>query len=159
VANYYTQTSFSIELRSKAEADWWRGYKDALPKEPEERAGTQYDWVNDILEDGTGWGGVEIRVDDSDVSTKKAVYISDDGGTPDLEFLEKSIQRFLKEHGRKDLVVFTWAETCDKAREGAFGGGITAITADCIKCVGTEDLKLRVVDVFEKWREIDFNER
>ncbi len=50
------------------------------------------------------------------------VHVYDDAGSPDLEAIAKVIQL-----AGIYQVGFTWAETCDKARLDAFGGGYCLI--------------------------------
>lgn len=54
--------------------------------------------------------------------------VADEGGTPDLEAIAKVIQSCgIYNFG------FTWAETCDKPRYDAFGGGWCAVFKDRIE--------------------------
>ena len=57
------------------------------------------------------------------------IYFSDDGGEADIELLCDWISRFFQEHRGEDKVIFEYAETLDRPRDGEHGGAAVLINA------------------------------
>ncbi|RKY28757.1 MAG: hypothetical protein DRP83_00270 [Planctomycetota bacterium] len=71
-----------------------------------------------------GWPGFSYSFEDAG----KALWIYSDEYA-NVENLGAFLHSFMKVTGRKDYIAVTWAETCDKPRIGAFGGGVLLVTA------------------------------
>lgn len=59
--------------------------------------------------------------------------------SPDLEVTARLLQHFLREEKDDRAITFQWAETCDKDRTDAFGGGACHLTRSEIKWMSSHD--------------------
>jgi hypothetical protein len=132
MADYYTSFSFvldlpgaeaikyAIDLATIAEALRWESEEDRQTRE------TQFPKELEVFLDG--W--------DFEVAEEKSgIWIhSNDGGTDAAcHFVQHLLDRF----GIIEPVSFEWANTCNKPRLDAYGGGAAVVTATEIKAIST----------------------
>lgn len=71
------------------------------------------------------------------VGDGQAFLIIESDEYADVEAAAAFIQEFLREFRPAEVVLFEWAETCDRMLPGQFGGGACKITASDVKWVWT----------------------
>lgn len=128
MANYYTQFCFGIGLHSPEEKAWWQAvetYHECTDTCPE---------GCDKQNDDHNGSGIVITFEDSSV-----YFTSEEGGNSD--WLAETVQAFLAEFNRDDVVTFAWANTCSRMRADAFGGGAYAVSRLSHKGIGTFTLE------------------
>lgn len=128
MANYYTQFCFGVVLRTPEEKVWWKAVEtyhectDECPKDCDKQ------------NDDHNGSGIDITVEDSSV-----YFTSEEGGN--VDWLAETVQAFLAEFTRDDVVTFAWANTCSRMRADAFGGGAYAISRLDTRGIGTFTLE------------------
>jgi hypothetical protein len=132
MADYYTSFSFvwdlpgadaikyAIDLATIAEALRWESEEDRQTREtqfPKELEVFLDEWYFEVAEEKSG-----------------ICIHSNDGGTDAAcQFVQHLLDRF----GIIEPVSFEWANTCNKPRLDAYGGGAAVVTATEIKAIST----------------------
>ena len=122
MADYFTQTSFAVECKDMSHRATFLQIlekHDLYMEDKDEPSG--FKWTR-VFEEGS-W----------------AIGFEDDGGHLDTEKLVRVLQAYLTEVGQLKPIEFSWAETCNKPRYGAFGGGAARVYKNRTEWFTTED--------------------
>jgi hypothetical protein len=132
MANYYTQFCFGVALHTPEEKAWWEAtetsYHECSPDCPE--------GCDKQSDDDCNGSGIDITFDETGV-----IIVSEEGGNAD--WAAGTVQEFLSEFKRDDVVTFAWACTCSRMMADAFGGGAYAISRLRTHGIGTFTLEVQ----------------
>lgn len=149
MADYFTQWSVGVPLKTENEVNWFKDlvndidryfelFEDGGPSHAEEfalleaRLGPlivppfqQYDYLS-----------FDFRFElDSETKETIVYLVSEEAGDP--EQAAGVLQTYLKEFHPEKSLAFEWACTCSKMRPEGFGGGAVFITAEKAIYMGT----------------------
>jgi hypothetical protein len=131
MADYYTHISFEFELPDEAAASaavsLLADIEEALDNE--EGLAKRFPAFKDF-EMGSG---VCVEAEGN------KVWVCDDCGCPELEFVSAWLQEVLKQHNPAGAVGFNWSNDCSKHRVDAFGGGAVFVTSEGETWMNTYD--------------------
>lgn len=154
MADYFTQYSVVVPIKSYEEAVWVNKYADLF----RENWGTSEVWQEETLaarfeelkqeipveaydrmvEAGIMEMSCEIEL--ADIGKDPVVWVHDGGGGGgDMYLAAVFILVFLARFSRDDEVFLHWADTCSKPRAGAFSGGTALVTGYGIAFCGVGD--------------------
>lgn len=123
MADYYTQFAMSLDDVSSEEAQWIREMiaedEDGFPK-------FMQDWED--RDEMLGFLAFDLTFDDD-----RTVKITDLDGYGNEGQLARFLQMYLKRWRPDTYLGLSFAYTCSKPRNDAFGGGAAFITADYIE--------------------------
>lgn len=126
MANYYIQFCETINDLTDAEILW---VKECFSYEPPEELPSEY----------PGWYDADaesIGFDHSiNMKARSLSLFSDTDGN--IDTLEAFVRAFITKFRPDYIFSISWAETCDKSRNGAFGGGALVITKDKTESMAT----------------------
>lgn len=151
MADYYQQCSLTIAQLSKEEIDWLKDHlvqvdgEDLFLEDPEEPENEEQDQkilelrerLKDILTSSDEmWPDFEYKFEKGSFPNEDAkdyVWFSSENGGSDQ--IARLCRAFLAKFRPNQVVYFGWADTCNKMRAGAFGGGAYIITKEQIQVI------------------------
>lgn len=128
MSNCYTMICFEVQA-SGALVELINRYEAAI----DAGEGEDHNLFSKLM--GSDFESLSIDVKLLEEIEPQKVMISSE--SPNLEALALLLQHFLKEQKTTNSIGFEWADTCDKDRPGAFGGGAVFITAENIEWLNT----------------------
>ena len=145
MAEYFTQWSTELEIKSEEERAWLDEVLslNLEDMEDEDEDFDQYQVMADVKKnlgfqltendfDSGSFPGFEFRVSKENLWA----YSEDDGN---LDALSRIVQAFFKKFRPDGFFYVTWANTCSKMRVHEFNGGAMAVTAENIKFFNVTD--------------------
>lgn len=152
MADYFTQFSVVVPIKSYEEAAWVKKYADLFRENweasevwQEETLAARFeelkqeipvDAYDRMVEAGIREVSCEIELED--IGKDLVVWVHDGGGG-DVYIAAVFILVFLARFYRDDEVFLHWADTCSKPRAGAFSGGTALVTRYGIAVCGVGD--------------------
>jgi hypothetical protein len=131
MANYYTYISFEFELPTAEAANEAVAFLAEIEEviNGDEDITARFPAFKDF-EMGSG-----VRVE----AEGRKVWVYDDCGCPELEFVATWLREVLKVHDPDGAVGFNFATDCDKHRLDAFMGGAVFVTSEAVTWTNTYD--------------------
>lgn len=124
MADYFTNISFEFEMPSAEAAQQaveLIAEIEAYVEDPEGKEG---------FEGFEGWAGDWCTIGANVEAEGERVWIYDDCGCPELEFLVACLGEVLRRFHPQGCIGFEWGSGCSKHRLDAFGGGAVFVTAE-----------------------------
>ena len=152
MANYYQQFSVELALDNQEEKDWCADRIGQLEhtreNEDEEAPGIGFDGEGDIEK----W---ESRADfqwcfETDAGKPKVWFSAEESGN--VEQIASFVQEYLAKFHPDKHWAMEWANTCDRCRVDAFGGGAVFVTAKKVTFMNTGTWCHKQATAFEKRR-------
>ncbi len=145
MAEYFTQWSTELEIKSEEERAWLDEVLslNLEDMEDEDEDFDQYQVMADVKKNL----GFQLTEDDFDIGSFPGfefrvskenlwAYSEDDGN---LDVLSRIVQAFFKKFRPDGFFYVTWANTCNKMRVNEFNGGAMVVTAETIKFFNVTD--------------------
>ena len=127
MADYFERVSFTVNLPHGAAGEVRALYARLAAAVSDEDGSVEWPaalaaWAS--AESSSAVLGLRMEADGD------TLWITDDDGSPSLEFVADFLQYVLRTHDPTGHVVFEWSNDCSKPAEGAFGGGACLVTVD-----------------------------
>ena len=135
MANYYTELSTVFLMPDAEQRAWAMGLANLLTSfsfEPlPDDADPEYVKLDEEFGEATGDEYMTISVDEQTAGRKNThgLWIHE-SEVADAEHVVWFVQAIMRKFDIKEPFMFSWAETCDRPRAEAFGGGSAVVTKD-----------------------------
>ncbi len=149
MTDYYTKFCICIPLRTEAEKAWWTDaeliyvpalWGSSLDDVEQKKSDTFFEKYPYIWNNHEGSTLCEISLEKDSRFPFGAVYVSDDGGSGDIDGVGSMIQAFLKDCDISKPVAFQWGEDCSRHCPDGFGGGVCFVTRENVELHSTYGL-------------------
>lgn len=165
MANYHTEFSTKFYLNNEEEETWVKrhlGFPELLDRDGMVKPPKHYDANGPVSSEAKLWercnqdlGSEDWEFDwdiRQDEGRKYVWFRSDESGSPyQVCCVVHAFLKAVRPEG-EDIFMLTWADTCDKMRADAFGGGTMVSTKKGVgTCAHDEQFELARKSITEPW--------